>query len=278
MDILCQGLIFSSPTGLGSPEGTTSGGVVGGEGLAVIALSIGATGVAHGIHYAVLAVGVVGLLALLGPQLVGRPRPAAPYDEHSRRVQALAAQISSGNLGVRVAPPVLGPVPRYVDRVRARYLPVAVVSSAAAAGVHAAVGPEHFREQVLFGLFFVGAALAQIVWAVLMATRPQRSLLVAAVVGNSAVLVLWLVTRTVGLPGLLPAPEAVGVWDLACGAWELVVVLCAARALQAHTDPGADPDADLRLPAWVDWETSARAWALASVLVLLALTLSGAGA
>lgn len=248
-----------------------SGDVVGGEGP-VIAVSIGATSVAHGIHYAVLGVGLMGLAVLLGPQLVGGRRTPSAHDEHTLRVRALTQQISEGSLGVRVAP-LLGttPVPeRPADRAVVGYLPLAVVSSAAAAGVHAAVGPEHFREQVLFGVFFAGSSLAQLCWSALMVVRPSRGLLAAAVVGNSAVLALWLTTRTVGLPGLLPDPEAVGPWDLCCAVWELIVVICAARALRSH--------ADLRLPAWVDWQPSARAWAVGSVLALLALTLSGSGA
>jgi hypothetical protein len=251
-----------------------SGDVVGGEGLAVTVLSIGATSVAHDIHYAVLGVGLLGLLALLGPQLVGGRRIAAARDEHELRVRALTEQIATGGLGVIVVPPRPTRLPERptTDSAVTRFLPLAVVSSAAAAGVHAAVGPEHFREQVLFGLFFAGAALGQITWAFLMALRPSRALLVAAVLGNSAVLVLWAATRTVGLPGLLPRPEAVGPWDLCCGVWELVVVLCAGRVLRAT------PVTGLRLPAWPDWEPLARLWLLGSAGALLALTLSGAGA
>ena len=241
----------------------------------VIALSVGATAVAHDIHYAVLGVGLVGLLALLGPQLVGG-RGRTAHDEHALRVRALAEQLASGNLGspgllVR-QPPLVEPAahPEHGGAALRLLVPLAVVSSAAAAGVHAAVGPAHFREQVLFGVFFAGSALAQISWSLLMAVRGSRALLAAAVVGNGAVLLLWLTTRTVGLPGLLPHPEAVGPWDLCCAAWELVVVIAAARALRLDIDP--------RLPAWADWEPPARAWALASALVLLVLTLSGAGA
>jgi hypothetical protein len=241
----------------------------------VIALSIGATSLAHGVHYAVLGVGFVGLLALLGPQLVPGRRASVLHDDHDRRVQAVAAAIADGSLGVRTTPAVPSRRPagsgHPISLVRARYLPVAVVSSAAAAGVHAAVGPAHFREQLLFGLFFAGSAVAQIGWSVAMVTRPTRALLVAAVVGNSAVLALWLTTRTVGLPGLLPTPEAFGPWDLCCAAWELVVVLSAAHVLHADDPQG------LRLPDWSDWERVVRAGALVSALVLLCLTLIGAG-
>ncbi len=240
----------------------------------MIELSAGATSVvAHGIHYGVVGVGLAGLVALLGPQLVGGRR-ASIRDEHDLRVLALTVQISAGRLGVRATPsrPASVPWSEAVDDVRALYLPLAVVSSAAAAGVHAAVGPAHFREGVLLGMFFASAALAQVGWALAMAVRPSRPLLVAAVAGNSAVLLLWLVTRTIGLPGVLPGPEALGTWDVLCGVWELTVVLAAVHILRA------DAGARLRLPAWPDWSSSARAWAIGSALVLPAVSLLGIGA
>ena len=237
----------------------------------MIELSVGATTVAHSLHYAVLGVGFLGLFALLGPQLVGGRRATTVADEHTLRVLALADQISVGGLGVTVTPtlPRTWPRPAVIDHVSARYLPIAVVSSAAAAGVHTAVGPAHFREGLAFGMFFAVAALAQVGWALVMAVRPSRSLLVAAVVGNSAVLLLWLVTRTIGLPGLLPEPEAIGAWDLSCGIWELAVIVAAGQILRAQPRNG------LRIPTWSDWEPSARAWALGSASALPALALFG---
>jgi len=240
----------------------------------MIELSVGATTVAHGVHYAVLGVGFLGLLALLGPQLVGGRRATTGADEHTLRVLALADQISVGGLGVTVTPtlPRTWPRPAAIDHVGARYLPIAVVSSAAAAGVHAAVGPAHFREGLAFGMFFAVAGLAQVGWALAMAVRPSRSLLVAAVVGNSAVLLLWLVTRTIGLPGLMAGPESVGLWDLSCGIWELAVIVAAGQVLHAR------PRTGFRIPPWSDWEPPARAWALGSASVLPALALFGVGA
>jgi hypothetical protein len=243
----------------------------------VIELSAGATSVvAHGIHYAVVGVGVVGLLALIGPQLVGGLRAPPIRDEHALRVLALTEQISSGQLGFRMTPtlPVSWARSEAIDHVRTRYLPIAVVSSAAAAGVHAAVGPAHFREGLVIGMFFAGAALAQVGWSLAMAIRPSHTLLVAAVAGNSAVLLLWLGTRTIGLPGLLPGPEAVGAWDVSCGIWELAVIFSAVRILRADSDSGTG----LRLPSWPDWGPSARVWAIGSAFVLPALSVIGAGA
>jgi len=238
-------------------------------------LSVDPISVAHGIHYAVVGVGLAGLFALLGPQLVGSRRTSSGNDEHALRVTELTNQISSGGLGVTLTPMVAtwgqADVADRTDPARSLYLPIAVASSAAAAGVHAALGPAHFRELAVFGMFFAGAALAQIGWAAAMILRPSRRLLVAAVVGNSAILLLWLVTRTIGLPGLLAEPEAVGLWDLSCGAWELAIVLSAGRILRA------DSTMDLRLPAWPDWRPSARTWALGSASLLPVLALFGVG-
>lgn len=241
----------------------------------MIELSIAPTALAHAVHYTVVGVGVLGLFALLGPQLVGGRREVPAPDEHARRVRALADQISVGGLGVAIMPPpCAAPAarPAAIDLIGARYLPVAVVSSAAAAGVHAAVGPAHLAEDLLFGLFFAAAAVAQVGWAVAMAVRPSRRLLVAAVAGNSAVLLLWLTSRTVGLPGLLPEPERIGLWDLSCGLFEVAVIVAAVRILR----PG--PGIGLRLTRWSDWEPLARAWTFIAALALPALALTGVGA
>ena len=79
---------------------------------------------------------------------------------------------------------------------------VAVVSSVAAAGVHAAVFPHHLEE--------AGArrrsssscvTLAQAAWACLVCLDATRDrLLLAGIVGNLGLVALWAVSRTVGLP------------------------------------------------------------------------------
>lgn len=238
----------------------------------MIALSIGVTSVAHGIHYAVVGAGLLGVLMLLGPQLVTGHRGSAVLDEHTRRVRALTEQLAGGGLGVGITPALTSSLPATFDLVRGRYVPLAVVSSAAAAGVHAAVAPAHFAAGTVFGLFFVGAALAQVVWSLAMVTRPSRTLLRAGVAGNAAILVLWLATRTTGLPGLLPTPEAVGVWDLSCGAFEVVVMIAAGRILAAETTP------DLRAAPWRDWDPVARSWALGAIALSLVCSLFGLAA
>jgi hypothetical protein len=257
---------------------TVTGDTVEGEGL-MIAQTVHTVSVAHAIHYAVLAVGLVGLLALLAPRFAPVRRTA---DEHELRVVALAGQISAGTLGqtAHTATGWSGPAGRSrPDAVSGTLLPLALVSSAAAAAVHATIGPEHFREQVVFGIFFALAATAQIAWSCAMVARPGRRLVAMAALGNAGVLALWLITRTAGLPfGLLPRPESIGPWDAACALWELVVVgACLQLLHHLRPSPSRTVPPALRLARWDGWHRAARTWTLASVLVLGLLSLNGIG-
>jgi hypothetical protein len=240
----------------------------------VTAMSTDASLLAHGLHYSVLGAGLLGLFVLLGPSLSTHRRyDASPrrggHDEHEQRVLALRRQFDPHPpvaTAVPAAPVLLGDA-----RVEQLLLPLAVVSSAAAAGVHAAVGPAHFREQTLFGLFFAGSALLQILWSVAVASRPTRPALVAGLAGNLAILALWLITRTAGLPwGLLPRPESVGPWDAASGFWELAVVVSCALALRSG-------DRRPRFLPWARWSFAARGWSLASAAALVLLSVNGGG-
>lgn len=220
--------------------------------------------IAHAVHYALVAGGLVGVAWLLLPQLVG----TGP-DQHERSVAALRARAVAGQLATLVPAVVV------VRRSRAvtLHLPLAVVASSCAAGVHAAMGPAHLAEAALFGLFFGAAALAQLAWSVAALHRVTPALLRTGIAINLGCVALWFLTRTWGLPGgLMPVREPVGPWDLAAVAWELVVVAACAALLR--TVPPASY-ADLRLPARVDWHRYAARGTLASVAVLLALSLSG---
>jgi hypothetical protein len=228
----------------------------------------GASVLAHGIHYAVLGFGLLGLAFLLAPRLAGPRR--IPVDAHEARVRALRHQLRAGPL--TPSAPVTVPAP-LVARSRAEsiLLPLAVVSSAAAAGVHAALGPAHFGEQPLFGVFFAGAAVLQLLWSLAVVLHPRRAAFVVGVAANAAVLALWALTRIHGLPfGLMPDPEAVGLWDLTCAAWELVVVTTSVALLRSG-------ERRPRMLAWTAWSVPARSWAAFSAGVLVSLTFIGAG-
>jgi hypothetical protein len=221
-----------------------------------MSVAAGGSLLAHGIHYALVVGGVVGLGVLLLPQLVDRSRSlhaAAP--NHSIFAAHSSAPVSTTSL-------------RAGDSVRTLVLPLAVVSMLAAAGVHAAVGPAHFSEGLPFGLFFAGCTALQLAWCVAVSRRPSTLLLQVAIAGNLAVLGLWATTRTVGLPGVLTAPEAVGAWDLACGGWELVTVAACALALATGCPR--------RTPGWSDWHPAARTWLVVSIAGLVGLAATGA--
>jgi len=97
--------------------------------------------------------------------------------------------------------------------------------------IHLDVCSAHFREAVVFGVFFVVAAVLQMVWAALVWNGPSRRLLWWGAIGNAAVVALWTATRTVGLPiGPGPwRPEAFGIADVAASLLEAAIVVGSLR-------------------------------------------------
>lgn len=101
------------------------------------------------------------------------------------------------------------------------------LASAGAGAVHGAVCPAHFREATVFGAFFLGAATLQAAWACLLLLRPGRSLLIVGAAGNAAVVALWTLSRTVGVP-IGPnvwTPEAIAAADSLATTLELAVIV-----------------------------------------------------
>jgi hypothetical protein len=110
-----------------------------------------------------------------------------------------------------------------------------------AAVVHAVVVPQHFAEALSYGLFFVVSALLQTAAAVLVVRAPTRPLLQVVVGSSVAIVVLWAVTRTSGLP-LGPEPgeaEPVGILDLVASGCEILTAGATAIALLARPRPAA---------------------------------------
>jgi 4-amino-4-deoxy-L-arabinose transferase-like glycosyltransferase len=118
--------------------------------------------------------------------------------------------------------------------VEARFVQAAAGLSIAAGLIHASVIASHFQEYWLFGVFFVFAALFQWAWGVAaLSSREDRRLLVIGAAVNLAIVLLWLLTRTVGLP-IGPEPgeiESAGVHDLFATADEVAVVIVAGLVL-----------------------------------------------
>ena len=100
-----------------------------------------------------------------------------------------------------------------------------VTLSLAAAAIHFAVGPEHVVEYVPYGYAFLALAWFQTLWAVGYALRPNRFANGAAIVINLGTVLVWVWSRTLGLPfGPEPGvPEAVGSLDVVATAEELLL-------------------------------------------------------
>ena len=100
---------------------------------------------------------------------------------------------------------------------------------AGAALIHAAMLPSHLDESAVEGAGFVVAAWAQALLAVGVLVRPTRRLFLAVVVTNAALVAVWVVSRTAGLPFGAHAghAESVSVVDGICVALEVVALLVA---------------------------------------------------
>ena len=104
---------------------------------------------------------------------------------------------------------------------------VVALLSIGAAVIHFAVVAQHFDEWWLTGSFFVGIALFQLAWGLLVLTRPSARVFALGAIANALVVVTWIVSRTSGVPVGPGAGEAevVGAPDLLATAFEVVLVL-----------------------------------------------------
>jgi hypothetical protein len=117
---------------------------------------------------------------------------------------------------------------------RADLVRLAAVVSGAAAAVHLSVARLHFDEFWLFGVGFIASGVLQLAWAVAVWRRNEDlRLLVAGFVLQLAIALVWLVSRTVGLPYGPQAgdPESIGPLDAQCTFDELLIVVLGATAL-----------------------------------------------
>ncbi len=76
----------------------------------------------------------------------------------------------------------------------------AALLSLAAAYVHFAYAPSHFEEWWAYGLFFVMAGVAQALFVPVILYRPRPWLVFAGIAGNLAVVCLYVISRTAGVP------------------------------------------------------------------------------
>jgi hypothetical protein len=156
--------------------------------------------------------------------------------------------------------------PRVTGRSRVKDVRLLLVGAlVASAAIHAALVPSHLTEWA--GMFFVFLAVWELAVAYMVIERlEERTVLFAAALISVGPLLLWLLSRTAGLPFGPKAgvPEGVGLPDLLAGALEVVSLLAAVALLRA--------------PGWLARRPPASAHVQALILVaLIAVTAIGVG-
>ncbi len=108
------------------------------------------------------------------------------------------------------------------------------LASIGAGAIHIALGPEHMSEWNVLGTAFYSAGTLLVLFGLLLLRRAGRAVLVTGALGSLALIGVWLVSRTSGLPVGPQAfqPEGYGVADLICVGLEAVVALGALTLLR----------------------------------------------
>lgn len=104
---------------------------------------------------------------------------------------------------------------------------------AGAGVIHFAMVPTHAAESLVDGIGFAVVGWLQVACAVALAVRPNRRVLGATIAINAVVLLLWALSRTVGLPvgGHVGVVEEIGSIDLLATVFEAAAVLGATYLL-----------------------------------------------
>jgi hypothetical protein len=154
--------------------------------------------------------------------------------------------MKGGRLTVAAAKqPVSNGNPRRVTDSRSEDLRLLLIAGLlGSAVIHAAVIPDHLAEWTAAGVFFILLTVAQVAIAGLLMTRLNHALLLTGVLLNAGLLLLWLYSRTLGLPfGPNPGiPESIGLADILAGILEVAALLAAVLLLRAHP-PATHPPA-----------------------------------
>jgi hypothetical protein len=112
-----------------------------------------------------------------------------------------------------------------------RAVRVALIAAAGlsmeAAILHLVATPEHFRAWWGYGAFFVAMAVGQALYALVIVRTPSQPMLLLGAAVNAAIIVLYVITRTSGIPLIGPhagIAEYPGVLDMSATAMEVGLV------------------------------------------------------
>ncbi len=111
-------------------------------------------------------------------------------------------------------------------------LAVAAIASVAAGVIHAAAAANHEGDPLLAWMFGL-CAVAQLGWGAAVALRPRPRVLVVGLVINGGAMLVWALTRSLGIPGVdaLSEVQAVGRQDLGAALFAGASVLGLLRVL-----------------------------------------------
>jgi hypothetical protein len=136
----------------------------------------------------------------------------------------------------------------------ARRLDVQAGGLSIAAGViHAVMSPSHMEAWWGYGLFFMLASAFQILYGIVLlggvfdastyrgdAVKAKRNFLTFGVLANVGIIVMYLVSRTMGIPFFGPEAgtvEAFGVIDIVSKLIEIALVVWLVRLMRPHVAP-----------------------------------------
>ncbi len=77
---------------------------------------------------------------------------------------------------------------------------IGALLSLLAAYIHVLVTGEHFEEWWGYGAFFLATVIAQGLYAPLLMWRPRNTVLIVGIAGNTAIVLMWVVSRFIGVP------------------------------------------------------------------------------
>jgi hypothetical protein len=126
-----------------------------------------------------------------------------------------------------------------------KWLIRAALLSAMSGLIHMLLTPIYFAQWLGYGAFFFLASVGQFSYAAVLAVNPpNRIILWTGIAGNSLIIVIWAITRTVGIPYLGPmAGEVlpVGLPDLISKLVESAVIVHLVVLLNLVPRSGQEP-------------------------------------
>jgi hypothetical protein len=124
--------------------------------------------------------------------------------------------------------PRSGPSEQPVEYSKSETVLVLVAAVAFIGGlIHVGAGVDHFGEFPLYTLVFCLLAAAQLTWAAMLLRHPSRRVMLLGCALQLGIVLLWALSRTVGVPIAPQAwvPEQVGVADLVETIGEIATVI-----------------------------------------------------